>query len=327
MSLLERLRRSRDGTAPRLLFTDGHDSRVLAAIPTLVRLGGVRPVILGDPEEIAAHAKFAGASLDGVELVSARKLRELERYIEVLAAKRGIPEGAAARLLERPIYLALAMLSDGAADAVVAGVASHTAEVILAAEAWLGHPPGVTTTSSAFVMDLARGPMVFADCAVNPNPTAEALADIALSAAAAATTLLREPARVAMLSFSTHGSAIHADADRVSQATEIVKARRPELAIDGEIQADAALDAAIAAHKLPAGSASVAGHANVLVFPDLDAANISYKLVRALVPANAYGAFLQGYGKPVVKLSRGATADEIIGTSLLLRELMTSNHR
>jgi phosphate acetyltransferase len=160
---------------------------------------------------------------------------------------------------------------------------------------------------------------VFADCAVNPSPTPEQLASIAIASATTAHELLQVVPRVAMLSFSTHGSATHPDVDRVVQATLLVRTRRPELHIEGELQADAALDPAVATVKLEGAIPSVAGRANVLVFPDLDAANIGYKLVRTLAPANAYGVFLQGYGETVVKLSRGSTVDEIVGTCLLLR--------
>jgi phosphate acetyltransferase len=204
-------------------------------------------------------------------------------------------------------------------------VTSHTADVLIACEMCLGLADPARAASSAFVLDVpARAGvparrLVFADCAVNPSPTAEQLADIAIQTADTARALLTEPPRVAMLSFSTHGSASHPDVEKVARATALARARRPELALDGELQADAALDPTAAAHKQAEGD--VVGRANVLVFPDLDAANIGYKLVRSLAGAPAYGVFLQGYTRPVAKLSRGSTAAELAGTARILCEL------
>lgn len=319
MSVLDQMAIARDGYAPRILFTDGYDPRVLAAAQELVALAAARPILFGEREGVAAHAKREGLSLDGIEVIDPAALPDLDRYVASLAARRALAPAVAKAFLARPLHAALALLGDGVADFLVAGVTSHTADVLIACDMWLARRAGCTTASAAFVMDIRGRPLVFADCAVTPSPTAEQLAEIAIQTAATAHALLRVVPRVAMLSFSTHGSATHPDVERVAQATSLVRARRPELDVDGELQADAALDPVIAGQKLDGALPSVAGRANVLVFPDLDAANIGYKLVRTLASVSAYGVFVQGYDRTVVKLSRGSTTDEIVGTCLLLR--------
>ena len=295
----------------RVLFSDADDERVRAALAALADSASVRPVLLG------------ASGLPGVESLDPAALPSRERLGQALAERRALPPRVAARILERPANLALALLADGAVDAAVIGVTSHTADLLIACEMMLGPAGGATLAAGLFVMEVPGygGPqgerLVFADCAVHPNPTAEQLAAVAVAAADGARALLGVEPRVALLSFSTHGSATHPDVDKVARATDIARAARPELAIDGELQADAALDAAVAGHKL-AAAGGVAGRANVLVFPDLDAANIGYKLVRTLAGAAAVGAFVRGYDRPVAKLSRGATAREIVATAALL---------
>ncbi|MEP6858976.1 MAG: phosphate acyltransferase [Deltaproteobacteria bacterium] len=309
-----------------MLFADGVDARVIDAIGRLPR-GEL--AILGEPAAVRALAESRGISLAGVEVIAPSALPRRHELAELIAKRRGTETWLADRLLDRPSYAALALLAAGAVESVVVGVTSHTAEVLIACEMCLGLAEPGRAASSAFVLDLpAREGMparrvVLADCAVNPRPTAEQLAEIALATAETARGVLAESPRVALLSFSTHGSAQHPDVDKVVRATALAHARRPELALDGELQADAALDRGVAEHKREAGSpvGDVMGRANVLVFPDLDAANIGYKLVRELAGASAYGAFLQGFGHRVAKLSRGSTAAEIAGTAQLLRRL------
>jgi phosphate acetyltransferase len=201
----------------------------------------------------------------------------------------------------------------------VAGVANPTRRVIEAALLTIGLAPGIATPSSFFLMLVPgatagdRRAYIFADCAINAEPNAQELADIAIASAESAKSLLLSEPRVALLSFSTHGSASHPRVDKVRAALEIARRLRPDLAIDGELQGDAAVSAVVAAKKVPGGS-PVAGRANVLVFPDLDSGNIAYKLVQHLGAATAIGPFLQGFAKPICDLSRGASVDDVVAT-------------
>ena len=225
-------------------------------------------------------------------------------------------------MLTDPLSSAAMQLRVGNVGAMVAGLEHATAEVLLVSQMVVGTEPGIETPSSVFVMDVPgytggeRGLLAFADCAVVPSPTPAQLADIAIASADTVRRLLGWQPRVALLSFSTRGSAEDASVERVREALETVRARRPEIAVEGELQADAALVPEVAATKL--GSASeVAGHANVLVFPDLDAGNIAYKLVQRLAGAGAYGPLLQGFAGTVSDLSRGASIDDIVASAAL----------
>ena len=301
-----------------IILPESHDERVLKAAQILTANKVVKVITLGDENKIKADAEKLGVDLTGVEIINPETSPKLDVFAEIyyeLRKKKGMTPEIAHETLKRDLFFGAMMVREGFVNGSVAGSTASTADVLKAGLQCVGMPKDISIVSSFFLMVFPDKNYSFADCAVVPDPDAAQLADIAISTADNHKKLTGEEPLIAMLSFSTKGSAKHELIDKVIEATNIVKTKRPDLKVDGEIQFDAAVIESIGKKKAP--DSEVAGKANVLVFPDLNAGNIGYKIAERLGGAKAVGPMVQGLNKPYFDLSRGASVDDIVNTSAI----------
>jgi phosphate acetyltransferase len=320
MNLIEQIKEKAKSDRQRIVLPESYEERTLKAADFILREGIASIILLGNRENILENAGRLGLKhIEKATLIDPARYEKTGAYADMMVALRkskGLTRDEALKLLQNPLYFATVMIKYGDADGEVAGADNATGDVLRPAFQFVKTLPGISVVSGAFLMFLKdkeygeNGLMVFADCAVHPNPTDKELAEIAVATAKTTRAIACIEPRIAMLSFSTKGSASHELVDKVVSATRIAKEMDPSLKIDGELQADAAIVASIGLKKAP--GSEIAGKANVLIFPNLECGNITYKLVQRLGHAEAIGPVLQGMAAPINDLSRGCSVDDII---------------
>lgn len=319
MDLLQQIRAKAKQHSMRIVLPEGTEKRTLQAANEVLEEGLAKIILIGNPDEINRLAsEMELAHIKDAKIVDPLKHEKKDAYIDLMLEIRkskGLTKEEASKLIENPLYLATLMIKNGDADGEVAGAANATGDVLRPAFQYVKTAPGISVVSGAFIMILKdkefgeNGVLVFADCAVHPNPTDKELAEIAVATGKTTRAIAGFEPRIAMLSFSTKGSAKHEMVDKVVSATKIAQEMAPDMQIEGELQADAAIIEAIGQQKAP--GSKIAGRANVLVFPTLETGNIAYKLVQRLAHAEAVGPVLQGMAAPINDLSRGCSVSDI----------------
>jgi phosphate acetyltransferase len=320
MDFISQIRQSaRQAENKKILFPEGEDPRILEAVTILKKENFIEPVLLGTKTDIESMAEKNNFDISSIEIVDPilQKNTDFDKHYFELRKHKGMTEGQAAETMKNPLFYAAMMIRNNQADGALAGAVNTTGNVLRAAIQVIGLAENISAVSSCFFMVLADGQVLtFGDCAVIPDPDAEQLASIALSTSETYLKVMHQTPYVAMLSFSTKGSAKHESVDKVIKATELVKQQKPTLNIDGELQFDAAYNQQIAQSKAP--GSPVAGKANVYIFPDLDSGNIGYKLTQRLGGAQAIGPIIQGLAKPFNDLSRGCNVEDVVNTACIL---------
>lgn len=320
MSFIEEMKVKAKKNIKTIVLPEATDERVLEAADIILKEGFANIILVGDENQILNIANEKGFDLSKAKIVNPTESNTYEEYVETfyeLRKLKGIDINKAKEMIKDPVYFAMMMVKQGDCDGLVSGAIHSTADTLRPALQILKTAPNTKLVSAFFLMVVPnceygeKGTFVFSDCGLNPNPNAEELSEIAISSAKSFEQLVGKTPRVGMLSFSTYGSAKSDSTEKVVEATNLVKEKMPDLLVDGELQLDAAIIPEVAKSKAP--GSSVAGYANTLIFPNLDAGNIGYKLTQRLAKAEAYGPLCQGIAKPVNDLSRGCSAQDIVG--------------